>query len=64
MKSLISRLLLFVLILPLSAFGQSPAQARIERVEGGLLPSVIIKGEVGWAIKDRMKHYKAPGVSV
>jgi CubicO group peptidase (beta-lactamase class C family) len=64
MKSLISRILLFVLILPLSAFGQAPAQARIARVESGLLPPVIIKGEASWAIKDRMKHYKIPGVSV
>ncbi len=64
MKSLLSRILLFVLILPLTAFGQSNAQGRIDRVESGLLPPIIIKGEVGWAIRDRMKHYKVPGVSV
>ncbi|HJQ68426.1 MAG TPA: serine hydrolase [Blastocatellia bacterium] len=64
MKSLTSRILLLVLILPLTAFGQSNDQARIGRVEVGLLPPVIIKGEAGWAIKDRMKHYKVPGVSV
>lgn len=64
MKLMISRILLFVLLLPSAALAQSNAQARIARVESGLLPPVIIKGDAGWAIKDRMKHYKIPGVSV
>jgi CubicO group peptidase (beta-lactamase class C family) len=64
MKLMISRILLLVLLLPSAALAQSSAQGRIERVESGLLPPVIIKGEAGWAIKDRMKHYKIPGVSV
>lgn len=64
MKLMISRILLFVLLLPSAALAQSDAQARINRVESGLLPPVIIKGDAGWAIKDRMKHYKIPGVSV
>ena len=64
MKLMISRILLFVLILPSSLLAESPTQARIARIENGLLPPVIIKGDVGWAIKDRMKNYKVPGVSV
>jgi CubicO group peptidase (beta-lactamase class C family) len=64
MKLMISRILLFVLLLPSAALAQSNAQARIDRVESGLLPPVIIKGEASWAIKDRIKHYKIPGVSV
>jgi CubicO group peptidase (beta-lactamase class C family) len=64
MKLIISRILLFVLILPASLLAQSNSQARIARVENGLLPPAIIKGDPGWAIKDRMKNYKVPGVSV
>jgi CubicO group peptidase (beta-lactamase class C family) len=51
----------------------SPAQvtdtalaARISRIESGLLPAVIIKGQPPAPMKmaDRMTHYKVPGVSV
>jgi CubicO group peptidase (beta-lactamase class C family) len=40
--------------------------ARIARIENGLLPPVIIKGQQTTAINiaDRMAHYKVPGVSV
>jgi len=40
--------------------------ARIARIENGLFPSVIIKGQQTTAmnIADRMAHYKVPGVSV
>lgn len=39
---------------------------RIGRVENGLLPPVLIKGDsaVGMKLADRMKFYKTPGVSV
>jgi CubicO group peptidase (beta-lactamase class C family) len=38
---------------------------RIARVEKGLLPAVVIKGQsTALAIADRMAHYKVPGVSV
>jgi CubicO group peptidase (beta-lactamase class C family) len=43
---------------------QSDAAARIERVENGLLPPVLIKGDVPWNIRDRMVYYKVPGVSI
>jgi len=46
---------------------QDPAQtARISRIESGLLPAVVIKGQPpqSMAIADRMAHYKVPGVSV
>ncbi len=49
----------------------SPAQnpdlsARISRIESGLLPAVVIKGQPSqpMAIADRMAHHKVPGVSV
>jgi CubicO group peptidase (beta-lactamase class C family) len=40
--------------------------ARISRIENGLLPAVIIKGQPpqSMTIADRMAHYKVPGVSV
>lgn len=41
-------------------------QARIARIENGLLSAVVIKGQKqsGMALADRMKHYKVPGVSI
>lgn len=44
--------------------GQEEISARIQRVENNLLPPVLIKGEKGWMLHDRLKHYKIPGVSV
>ena len=64
MKSLFSRILIFVFLGSQFVFGQSPVPSRIQRVEQGLLPSVLIKGSPGWTIQERMKHYKIPGVSI
>lgn len=41
----------------------SPA-ARRARVERGLLPPVLVKGAPAWTIEERLRHYKAPGLSV
>ena len=40
--------------------------ARIARIESGLLPAVVIKGQPpqSMTVIDRMAHYKVPGVSV
>src|SRR5580658_7508815 len=49
------------------AQAQDPAAAaRIARIESGLLPAVVIKGQPPqtMTIIDRMAHYKVPGVSV
>ena len=49
---------------------QSPRDSalatRIARIENGLLPAVVIKGQAPapMTIADRMAHYKVPGVSV
>ncbi len=75
MKQIISKLLLFVLILSSVApaslnptFAQSATdnsiEARIKRVEQGLLSAVLIKGDPSWSLEERMKFYKAPGLSV
>ena len=39
---------------------------RIERIENGLLPPSVLKGEmpVRMRLADRMQHYKTPGVSI
>jgi CubicO group peptidase (beta-lactamase class C family) len=63
MKPIFARLISLVLVCSQVAFGQSP-DSRIERVEKGLRPAVLIKGEPGWTIQERMKFYKVPGVSV
>jgi len=44
----------------------SDLAARIERVENGLLPPAVLKGEapVRMSLADRMKFYKTPGVSI
>jgi len=53
-------------------FGQSQhaedegSAARIARIENGLLPAVVIKGQSARAMKlsERMQFYKVPGLSV
>src|SRR6188508_3282380 len=43
----------------------SSASERILRVENGLLPAVLIKGQAtGMKLAERMAHYKVPGLSV
>ncbi len=63
LRASIKALLLTYVVLSLS-FGQSDVELRTKRIEQGLLPPVLIKGEPAWTIQDRMKHYKAPGVTV
>ena len=50
----------------LTAPAQTDASARISRIENGLLPAVIIKGQTAPAatVAERMAHFKVPGVSV
>ena len=69
MTQLIARLLLLALILPPTLLAQSntvstDTDARLKRVEQGLLPSVLIKGDPSWSIADRMKFHKVPGLSI
>lgn len=64
MKQLISKVLLLVYLVPTLTFGQSPAETQIKKVEHGLLPAVLIKGDPSWSIAERMKHYKAPALSI
>lgn len=64
MKSVLLRTLTLVFLCVQLAAGQTPVQSRIELVEKGLLPVVLIKGDPGWDIQQRMKYYKVPGVSV
>ncbi|HEY2963477.1 MAG TPA: serine hydrolase [Pyrinomonadaceae bacterium] len=64
MKAAICRFLLLINLLPFAAFGQASVDARIKRVEQGLLPGVLIKGDPSWSIEERMKFWKVPGLSV
>jgi len=47
-----------------SAVKEHDTASRIERVEKGLLPTVIIKTDKPWKIEDRMQHYGVPGVAI
>lgn len=64
MRSVVSRILLIVLVLSQTAVGQSFIPSRIQHVENGLLPPVLVKGVPAWTIQERMKYYKIPGVSI
>src|SRR4030095_14121143 len=46
------------------ANGGASIEARIKRVEQGLLPEVQIKGDPSWSIEERMKFYKVPGLTI
>jgi CubicO group peptidase (beta-lactamase class C family) len=64
MKTTICKLLLLINLVPFTALGQTDLDARIKRVEQGLLPAVLIKGVPSWSIEERMKQLKVPGLSV
>src|SRR5471030_654134 len=44
----------------------SAERGRIHRIENGLLPAIVVKGQDdrGMSLQDRMRHYKVPGVSI
>jgi CubicO group peptidase (beta-lactamase class C family) len=64
MRSISARILSLVLVFSQVASGQSSIESRVEHVEKGLLSPVLIKGNPGWTIQERMKFYKVPGVSI
>jgi CubicO group peptidase (beta-lactamase class C family) len=49
-----------------SGANHSAARERIQRIENGLLPAIMVKGQDahGMNLQERMKHYKVPGVSI
>lgn len=64
MKSTCSRIGVLFLVLCQVTAAQNPVQSRIERVERGLLPQILVKGVDGWTIQERLKLYKVPAVSI
>ena len=64
MKAALCKLLLVVNLFPFAALAQTSVDTQIKRVEQGLLPAILIKGESGFSITDRMKLYKVPALSV
>ena len=62
------RVALLIACIALPAFSQDRAalEQRIQRVENGLLPAEIGKGESTpkWTVPERMAHYNVVGVSV
>ncbi|MCM3871366.1 MAG: beta-lactamase family protein [Pyrinomonadaceae bacterium] len=73
MTRLVAKFLVLLYVFPCASFSVSRAQStpetsgiesRIKRVEQGLLPEVLVKGDPSWSIEERMKHYKVPGLSI
>jgi CubicO group peptidase (beta-lactamase class C family) len=64
MQTKIWRILFVLLIFSTALYAQSGLQSRIQRVEQGLLPQVLVKGDPAWTIQERMQHYKIPGISI
>ena len=50
-------------VLSLGAASPDPSP-RIERVERGLRPPVLVERDTPWTLEERMRHYKVPGLSV
>ena len=63
-----SRKLASILIIACSLLfvgsAQDGVESRIKRIEQGLLPPVLIKGEPTWTLAERMKTTKVPAVSI
>ncbi len=57
-------LVLFVCALSLPAYNQTTVSSRINAVENRLIPYVPVHGFPAWKIKDRMRYYQIPGVSI
>ncbi|MGQ0760425.1 MAG: serine hydrolase [Acidobacteriota bacterium] len=66
MRAFFCKLLTLTFLFPVISFGHARPDltAEIKRVEHGLLPPVLIKGDAAWTIEERMKFYKVPGLSV
>jgi len=64
MKIKFEKFFILLAVAVTAAFGQNVLQSRIERVEKGLLPAVLVKGDPTWTVQERMTNYKIPGVSI
>src|SRR5262252_1487730 len=64
MKRALSLFVLVALIPANTAVAQTPIQTHQQRVVQGLVSPVLVKGDPGWSLQERMKHYKVPGVSI
>jgi hypothetical protein len=60
MNRTICLILLFVYLVPFTVLAQTSVAAQVKRVEQGLLPVVLIKGDPSWSLEERMKHWKVP----
>jgi len=55
---------IFLLVVLVGCESLNTIASQIQRVENGLLPPVLIKGEPAWTLQERMEHYKVPGISI
>jgi len=55
--------LLLSSLIPVAASG-ADANGRIERVEKGLRPPVLVEGDATWTLEERLKKFAVPGLSI
>lgn len=59
-----SLLILAVCVLAAASWSTEDIPSRINRVERGLLPSILVKNGPVFSIGERMEHYNVPGVCI
>ncbi len=69
MRKRLNRNILFLLLFVFVLFnglliGTVEPTAEIKKLEKGLLPPNLIKGQPAWKLPERMTHHKVPGVSI
>jgi len=52
------------LAIPLLLLASASSADHIARMESGLLGPVLVEGETPWTLRERMAHYRLPGVSI
>lgn len=62
-KRILLGLLLLSSLLPVAASG-ADSNGRVERVEKGLRPPVLVEGDTTWTLDERLKKFAVPGLSI
>jgi len=61
---LLARILAAVLLGAAALGAEGPALVEIQKVERGLRPPVLLKGDKTWTLEERMRLYRVPAVSI
>jgi CubicO group peptidase (beta-lactamase class C family)/TolA-binding protein len=60
----LARILAAALLGAAALGAEGPSPVEIQKVERGLRPPVLLKGEKAWTLEERMRLYRVPAVSV